>query len=97
MSHINTLRIYEDLITSGIPEKQAKAQVHAIENFITDLATKDDLSSGASLAATRVAKSSLVNWSQFAPRMVCAIGSARMPRRLVHVIWPAYFDQSVWR
>lgn len=45
MSHINTLRIYEDLITSGIPEKQAKAQVHAIENFITDLATKDDLSS----------------------------------------------------
>lgn len=31
MSHIDTLKTYEDLIATGIPENQAKAQVKALD------------------------------------------------------------------
>lgn len=47
MSHIDTLQAYEELISAGIPEKEAKAQVHlinsSVEASVTDLATKKDL------------------------------------------------------
>lgn len=44
MAHIDTLQVYKDLVTSGVPEKQAEAQVHALNSAFDGVATKDDLS-----------------------------------------------------
>lgn len=37
MSHIDTLQVYEDLIASGIPEKQAKAQIKSMDTFYSNI------------------------------------------------------------
>jgi len=42
-SNIDTLKTYEDLIASGIPDSQAKAHVKALNKSLDGLATKDDL------------------------------------------------------
>jgi hypothetical protein len=43
MSHIDVFKTYEDLLASGIPESQAKAQVRALDNALERVVTKDDL------------------------------------------------------
>ena len=43
MASIDTLQAYEDLIASGITEKEAKAQVHLLNNSLNGLATREDL------------------------------------------------------
>ena len=43
VASIDTLQAYENLVASGIPEQQAKAQVHLLNGSLSDLATKDDL------------------------------------------------------
>jgi hypothetical protein len=43
MSHIDTLKAYEDLVESGLTEKQAKAQVRTLDNSLDELATKEYL------------------------------------------------------
>lgn len=47
MRHIDTLEKYEQLLKSGVPETQAKAQVYAlnsaIEESMVEVATKQDL------------------------------------------------------
>ncbi len=40
---MNTLAVTKNLITAGVPEKQAEAQVHALTEATEDLATKADL------------------------------------------------------
>ena len=44
--HIDTLEVYEKLISSGVPDLQAKAQVHAMNESLFGLATKEDLENG---------------------------------------------------
>ena len=43
MSHIDTLKTYEDLMASGVPSEQAKSHVHALNSSFDGVATKDDL------------------------------------------------------
>lgn len=43
MSHIDTLKVYEELVESGVPEQQAKAHVHLLNASFDSVATKDDL------------------------------------------------------
>lgn len=43
MAHIDTLQYFENLVSSGVPEEQAKAQVHALNASFDNVATKDDL------------------------------------------------------
>lgn len=42
VEHINTLQAYDNLIAAGIPESQARAQVHLTNSSLDHLATKDD-------------------------------------------------------
>lgn len=42
-SNIDTLKTYEELRASGMPEKQAKAQVQALNSSLDGLATREDL------------------------------------------------------
>lgn len=46
MVHIDTLQAYENLVASGIPEKEAKAQVHELNAAFDGVATKEDLTHG---------------------------------------------------
>jgi hypothetical protein len=43
MANIDTLQAYEDLVASGITEKEAKAHAHLLNNSLDGLATKEDL------------------------------------------------------
>lgn len=46
MANIDTLKYFNELKASGIPEEAALAQVYALSASLTDLVTKDDLNSG---------------------------------------------------
>lgn len=47
MAHIDTLKAYEELITAGVSEQQAKSQVKTLDSSLRDvtggLATRKDL------------------------------------------------------
>ena len=47
MAHIDTLKAFRELVASGMPEKQAEAQVSVLDSSLRDatedLATKKDL------------------------------------------------------
>lgn len=43
MSHIDTLKAYDELILSGTPDKQAREQIGFFTSSIEGLATKEDL------------------------------------------------------
>lgn len=43
MSHIDTLQAYEDLVASGVPEKEAKAHVHTLEKSFDSVVTTESL------------------------------------------------------
>jgi hypothetical protein len=44
MSHIDTLKVYEDLVESGVPETQAKAHVHSLDKSFDGVVTTESLS-----------------------------------------------------
>ena len=43
MANIDTLQAFENLISAGISEREAKAQVHLLNNALNGVATKEDL------------------------------------------------------
>ena len=46
MAHIDTLEMYKQCLSAGVPESQAMAAVRALDSLFNDLLTKDDLNSG---------------------------------------------------
>lgn len=49
MSHIDTLTVFEELVAAGVPELQAKAQVHTLNTSLDGVATKEDLRLGLAM------------------------------------------------
>ena len=45
MSHIDTLKNYDDLINSGVHEKEARAHINALDKSFDNVVTKDYLDS----------------------------------------------------
>lgn len=43
MSHIDTLKTFDDLVASGINPDHARANIKSLETYTTDLVTKSDL------------------------------------------------------
>ena len=43
MEHVNTLKVYKDLISSGVPEKQAEAHVYSLNTAFDSVVTTKDL------------------------------------------------------
>ncbi len=46
MANIDTLQAFEDLVSAGTSEKEAKAQVHLLNNSLDGSVTKEDLRAG---------------------------------------------------
>ena len=43
MEHVNTLKMYKDLVNSGVPEQQAEAHVLSLNTSFESVATTKDL------------------------------------------------------
>lgn len=43
MSHIDTLKTFDDLVASGVSEDQARAHINILDKSFNGVATKDDL------------------------------------------------------
>lgn len=43
MEHVNTLKAYKDLISSGVSEKEAEAHVYLLNTAFDNVVTKKDL------------------------------------------------------
>ena len=43
MAHIDTLKAFDELVTSGVPEKEARAQISVLEKSFDGVVTTKDL------------------------------------------------------